>query len=296
MNRQSSERTQKRLRGVTELAEVLGERRYRAWIGRGHGRLINLGVYASPWLAAFAHNVAAELLHGRRIPGNEIPESSQPKPQEVSRIRARVQRRLGLEPPRRPEGRPPSDEAVRTLFEVAVVGFWRQEVASHGSDSGRALDIAARRLVDAAHVLFWSREAGSPTALEVMEALLALRLDRTFRRGSIARAVLDDDGDDETRLARWLVYPDDLPGGLGFREAIERLYADVASDASGSAANATPSWAVVLEIEPPFNAERIRAAYRSRSKAVHPDTGGSQEEFLQLQMAYENALKYLRTR
>ena len=51
-------------------------------------------------------------------------------------------------------------------------------------------------------------------------------------------------------------------------------------------------WAAVLGIGPPFSLEQVRAAYRSRSKEVHPDLGGNPDEFVRLQSAYEQALRY----
>ena len=50
---------------------------------------------------------------------------------------------------------------------------------------------------------------------------------------------------------------------------------------AGATTNATlPGWASVLGITPPFSTEQVRAAYRSQSKAVHPDIGGSQAAFV----------------
>ena len=86
-----------RLRGVTELPESHGAHRYRARISRGKGRQVNLGLYATRWLAAFAYNVAAEALHGDGRARNAIPESQQPDADQVQAIKARVRRRLGLD-------------------------------------------------------------------------------------------------------------------------------------------------------------------------------------------------------
>ena len=55
----SERKREPRLRGVTELAASLGERRYRARIRQGKGREVNLGLFPTRWLAAFAYNVAA---------------------------------------------------------------------------------------------------------------------------------------------------------------------------------------------------------------------------------------------
>ena len=70
------------------------------------------------------------------------------------------------------------------------------------------LDAAAARLASAASLLFWSRAAGHPDPLLAMTELLSRRLDQAFRRPDLTRALLDDDGDDAFRVARWLVLPD----------------------------------------------------------------------------------------
>ena len=298
MSRSKSERKPERLRGVIELPTILGEPRFRAWLGRGKGQQANLGVYANRWAAAFAYNVAAQSLFGERRPSNEIPEGEQLSADEVRAITARVRLRLGLDKPpgHRPQ-RPPSFDEVRTLFEITVIGFWRQQVAAHADDPARELSLAAQRLVEAARLLFWNRSANDPNPLEVMEEILSLRLDRTFRRAEITRAVLEDDADDALRLARWLVYPDALPTGPGFREAVARVHADRLGnqgDEAGSTFN--PGWATVLGLAPPFSPERIRDAYRNKSKTMHPDVGGSPAEFIRLRAAYEEALRFLASR
>lgn len=297
MTRHGAERKGERLRGVTELPESLGERRYRARIRQGKGREVNLGLFPTRWLAGFAYNVAAEALHGDRRPRNAIPRSRQPDADQVRGITARVRSRLGLDgPPPPPDDHPPGADALLTLLEITVVGFWRGQVVAQGGDAGRELDLAAGRLIEAARLLFWSHSRGHPTPQEALARLLAMRLDRTFRRSDLTREVLDDEGDDPVRLARLLVYPDDLPGAGGFREAIGHLYAEFLGATSARSESASTNWQAVLEIAPPFTSDRVRSAYRSRSKALHPDIGGSHAEFVRLQEAYEEAQRYCTSR
>jgi hypothetical protein len=296
MTQSRSDRKKPRLRGVTEMPVRHGMRLFRAWIGRGKGREVNLGLYPDRWLAAFAYNVAAEALHGERRARNEIPESEQPDAEEVRRITARVRQRLGLEEPPPPPGdRPPDPDRLLVLLEITVVGFWRDQVAAHDTHQGREVDIAARRLVEAAHLLFWSHCSGHPTPLEAMTRLLARRLDRTFRRADLTREVLDDEGDDEVRVARWLVFPDERPGG-GFRETIGHLYPDLVGTIATGSATVPPAWAAVLGIAPPFTLGQVRSAYRAKSKEVHPDAGGDHSEFIRLQSAYEQAIRFCESR
>ncbi len=296
MTQSGSGRKPRRLRGVTELPEHDGDQRFRARISRGQGRQVNLGLYPTRGVAAFAYNVAAELLYGAGRSRNEIAATDQPDADQVRRINASVRRRLGLDLPSPPAGdRPPDADQLLTLFESAVVGFWRNEVVRHDTHRGRDLDIAARRLAEAAHLLFWSHAPGHPTPREALMRVLGRRLDQAFRRADLTREVLDDECDDEVRIARWLVIPDDRPGG-GFRTTIHHLYWELLGTDADRTASAPPNWAAVLVIAPPFHSRQVKAAYRARSKQVHPDAGGDHVEFLRLQSAYEDALRYCAAR
>ncbi|GAC1472402.1 MAG: hypothetical protein NVSMB9_19580 [Isosphaeraceae bacterium] len=282
-------------RGVSALPRARNGRGFRASIRRGKGVEVHLGIYRTSWRAAFAYGVAAQLL-GRHHNAYEIPRAEQPDADEVQAITDLVRGRLGMERKARPSGEvAPGTEDLLTLFEVTVVGFWRDQAAADTGDSPSAgLDVAAGRLVEAAHLLFWSRSAGHPTPIEAMTRLLARRLDQSFRRSNLTREVLDDDGDDPREVARWLVRPDAFSGARirGFREEIRHLYPDLFEGAGLSNPGAAPSWSEVLGLAPPFNLEQIRGAYRARSRSVHPDAGGSEEEFVRLRSAYEAALAH----
>lgn len=278
-------------RGVTGLPRPRGGRGYRATIRRSKGVEVHLGLYETPWLAAFAYGVAAKAI-GREGGGAvEIPQKEQPSAEEVRAITTKVRRRLGLEPTARREEVEPDLGELITLFEVTIVGFWRGQAASDAWDEpGAGIDAAAGRLVEAARLLFWRTTPGSPTPLEAMSRLLGRRLDAAFRRTDLTREVLDDDGDDPWRVGRWLAYPDAPPGGRGrgFREEVRHLYADLFDEGDAEA-----DWATILGVAPPFSPERIRAAYRARSREAHPDAGGSNAAFVRLQAAYEEAKAYL---
>lgn len=57
-----------------------------------------------------------------------------------------------------------------------------------------------------------------------------------------------------------------------------------------------PDFMVVLGLAPPYAAEDVKAAYLSKAKKVHPDHGGTVEEFNTLQAAYDQAKHYLNFR
>ena len=107
------------------------------------------------------------------------------------------------------------------------------------------------------------------------------------------RAVLDDEGDDLLGVARWLVYPIDANGSYPlFQEHVRTLYSDVLD--ANSASGERPEWAVRLALNPPFNAQRVRAAFLTLSRTDHPDAGGTDEAFVSLREAYEEGLEYCR--
>ena len=289
MNQDQS--TAKLPKGVSLLPRSRGGRRFLAKI-RHKGVEVHLGLYESAGLAAFAFNLASEAIGRGRRPPNEVPGEDQPDAEGVWRITDRVRRRLGLDPaPKRVVELPPDPESLLTLFEVAVVGFWRDQAARSGP--GEGVDAAGRRLADAARLLFWSPSIGHPTPTEAIARLVARRLDQLFRRADLTRAILDDDGDDDWRVARWLVLPDVYPLGRGFRDEVRHLYPELFEEESGPSSS-LPHWAVVLGIDPPISVIKIRDAYRSRSKTAHPDAGGSHVDFVRLQAAYEEARDYCR--
>lgn len=297
-------------KGVARLARPRGGRAFRAAIrqGKGKGVEVHLGLYETRWLAALAYATAAGLL-GRGVPPVHAPTAEEPTAEEVRAVVARVRRRLGIgiSPGGAPRGVvevAPTTADLLTFFEVIVVGFWRGQASADDSDHPDAgLDAAARRLASSASLLFWSRSSGHPDPLDAMTELVARRLGAAFRRPDVTRAVLDDDGDEPWRVARWLVLPDVFPGrrARGFREEVRRLYAESFKaehddDDDGNGNSRPPGWALLLGLTPPFDPDRVRAAYRTCSRAAHPDAGGSDSAFIRLRAAYEEALAYLAAR
>lgn len=58
-----------------------------------------------------------------------------------------------------------------------------------------------------------------------------------------------------------------------------------------------PVWVGVLGLEAyPKTAEEVTAQYRLQAKVVHPDAGGSQEEFVALNQAKDEAMAWLKER
>ena len=254
---------------------------------------VHLGIYETAGQAAHAFNVASLAMGRGSRPPNEVDKLDA---EQVRQINARVHRRMGLEPPLDRliiAEVPPDPEALLTLFEVTVVGFWRAQAAQ--SDPGHGLDAAGRRLAEAARLVFWSRSGRHPLPppSEILARLLARRLDQTFHRSDLIRALLDDDGEDDWRVARWVVYPDVFPAGRGFRDEVRFLYPEDFEREPGDDSN-LPHWASVLGVEPPFHSAKVRDAYRARSKSAHPDLGGTHAAFLRLQAAYDEAREYCR--
>ena len=159
------------------------------------------------------------------------------------------------------------------------------------------MDAAAGRLVEAAGLLFWSRSAGHPSPLDAMTALLARRLDSAFRRAELTREVLDDDGDEPRRVARWLVLPDTPPPGArpGFPRGGPGLVRRSVRG-PGRYVREGFGWADVLGVSPPFDPDQVRAAYRARSRSAHPDAGGTDAQFVRLNEAYEERGAYFADR
>ena len=49
---------------------------------------------------------------------------------------------------------------------------------------------------------------------------------------------------------------------------------------------------VTLGLLPPYSAEDIKAAYFEKARAAHPDLGGTAQDFIRLQDAYQKAVEY----
>ena len=54
-----------------------------------------------------------------------------------------------------------------------------------------------------------------------------------------------------------------------------------------------PEFMVLLGLAPPYSEEDVDAAYRIQAKRVHPDHGGSTEQFHALQEAFDRAKQYV---
>src|SRR4029079_17625433 len=53
-----------------------------------------------------------------------------------------------------------------------------------------------------------------------------------------------------------------------------------------------PEFMVTLGLLPPYSAEDIKAAYFEKARAAHPDLGGTAQDFIRLQDAYQKAVEY----
>lgn len=57
-----------------------------------------------------------------------------------------------------------------------------------------------------------------------------------------------------------------------------------------------PDFIAALGLALPVSVDDVEEAYRTKAKLLHPDAGGSEEEFKALQQAYERAIEYARFR
>ena len=76
------------------------------------------------------------------------------------------------------------------------------------------------------------------------------------------------------------------------REARERAERDRAASQNSRHHSGRPQWAIILNLSPPFTEERIRAAYRAKAKLTHPDLGGTDKEFREVDVAYDSAMRF----
>ena len=53
-----------------------------------------------------------------------------------------------------------------------------------------------------------------------------------------------------------------------------------------------PEFMVTLGLLPPYSADDIKAAYFEKARAAHPDRGGTNQDFVKLQDAYQKAVEY----
>jgi len=65
---------------------------------------------------------------------------------------------------------------------------------------------------------------------------------------------------------------------------------------ANQSADGRPDFMVLLGLAPPYAVEDVKVAYRDKAKKLHPDHGGSVEEFNVLQQAFEEAQQYLEFR
>ncbi|MFM8415368.1 MAG: hypothetical protein ACKOCX_11675, partial [Planctomycetota bacterium] len=63
---------------------------------------------------------------------------------------------------------------------------------------------------------------------------------------------------------------------------------------SSQASSQRPECLVVLGLMPPVTLEDVKQAYLVRAREVHPDRGGSQEEFVRVQRAFEDATEFVK--
>jgi hypothetical protein len=63
---------------------------------------------------------------------------------------------------------------------------------------------------------------------------------------------------------------------------------------SSQSSSQRPECLVVLGLAPPVTLEDVKQAYLVRAREAHPDRGGSQEEFVRIQQAFEDATEFVK--
>jgi len=53
----------------------------------------------------------------------------------------------------------------------------------------------------------------------------------------------------------------------------------------------TPTWATILGVSRTCTREQLQAAYRRAAKKAHPDAGGTEQEFINVRAAYDEAMR-----
>lgn len=56
---------------------------------------------------------------------------------------------------------------------------------------------------------------------------------------------------------------------------------------------ARPEFMVTLGLLPPYTDSDVKAAYRAKARATHPDRGGASADFIKIHEAYKRALEYV---
>ncbi len=138
------------------------------------------------------------------------PRAEQPTPTRSTRSPPASAAGSGWTRPAAPPRDPPTAETLRTSSKLPSSASARPSHRRPGGLPDAALDASAGRLVEAAALLSGATPPATRTRGALTE-LLAHRLDRAFRRADLVREMLDDDGDDPLRVARWLVHPDASP-------------------------------------------------------------------------------------
>lgn len=161
-------------------------------------------------------------------------------------------------------------ESCQSTHKPIVRVSWLQEVV--GSTSKSPWDAA----LIAAHVPSTSSE---PLVADQSCETAVRRTDPTMVTGSLS----------ETWAFLRREHPEEIEAGQ-IRMAMERSLLDCAIALHESRGARSPSKAAppeeVLEVSKGATAEEVKAAYKKKAKANHPDKGGDAREFCRLQQAY----------
>lgn len=152
-------------------------------------------------------------------------------------------------------------------------------------------------LLEAANVVVTTnvelRRDGKPYAGQLIEDRgVAVHFVRSGRQQAIACDRWDSVRDNLQAVAKTI---EALRGidRWGTGEMVDAAFAGFtaipASAGGGTPVRPKRSWWDVLEVSPSASPEIVEAAYKAKRRATHPDSGGNEESFNEVQKAYEEA-------
>jgi hypothetical protein len=156
-----------------------------------------------------------------------------------------------------------------------------QRHAIYGLCDSDYVRATARHLIDdAASDAFWKQPPPGLEGLSAQFAVFSRMLSESARRLGVYVSRQEFEAAQTQRTSR----------GPGARNGRERRAGESARPGKTERRSAADSHFTALGLSPAASVADVRAAYRERVKQYHPDQGGTVEDFLRVQEAYEYLL------